>query len=148
MNVLMVCLGNICRSPMAEGVLQHLVSGAGLDWNVDSAGTGSWHVGEAPDRRAVSTCQKNGIDISGQQARQFRQTDFRNFDMILTMDDQNRGDVMRLARSEEDRSKISSIMDFTNIADDVVPDPYYDGQFDKAFDLIWASCAAIVEREQ
>jgi len=148
MNVLMVCLGNICRSPMAEGILQHLAADAGLDWNIDSAGTGNWHVGQAPDRRAVRTCHNNGIDISAQRARQFSQTDFRNFDMILTMDDDNRRDVMRLANSEEDRNKISSMMDFSPVKGDVVPDPYFDGQFDQAFELIWASCSAIVQREQ
>jgi low molecular weight protein-tyrosine phosphatase len=148
MNVLMVCLGNICRSPMAEGILQHLATGAGLNWNVDSAGTGRWHVGEAPDRRAVRTCDKNGINISAQRARQFRQNDFQDFDMILTMDNSNLDDVVRLARNDYERSKIYSIMDFTPVKGDTVPDPYFDGHFDEAFELLWESCSAIVRREQ
>ena len=148
MNVLMVCLGNICRSPMAEGIMQHLASDAGLDWTIDSAGTGSWHVGEAPDRRAVRTCHKNGIDISGQRARHFGQPDFRNFDLILTMDQSNLDDVRRLALNDTDRSKINAIMTYADIKGDVVPDPYYDGRFDEAYDLIWKSCSAIIARKQ
>jgi protein-tyrosine phosphatase len=148
MNVLMVCLGNICRSPMAEGIMQHLAAGAGLDWHIDSAGTGSWHVGEAPDRRAVQTCHKNGIDISGQQARHFGQSDFDQFDLILTMDNSNLDDVVRMAQNDTDRDKINSIMNYADIKGDVVPDPYYDGRFDEAFELIWASCTAIVNREE
>jgi len=148
MNVLMVCLGNICRSPMAEGILQHLAEGAGLDWTVDSAGTSGWHIGDSPDRRAVRTCRKNGIDISGQRARQFRQNDFRDFDMILTMDEANLHDVVRLAQNDDDKNKINSIMDFASAKGDVVPDPYYDDRFDEAFELIWSSCSAIVRREQ
>ena len=133
---------------MAEGIMQHLATDAGLDWHIDSAGTGSWHVGEAPDRRAVRTCDKNGIDISGQRARHFGQRDFRAFDLILTMDQSNLDDVRRLAQNDVDRNKINAIMNYADIKGDVVPDPYYDGLFDEAFDLIWASCSAIIQRER
>lgn len=133
---------------MAEGIMQHLATNAGLDWHIDSAGTGSWHVGEAPDRRAVSTCDNNGIDISGQRARHFGARDFRNFDLILTMDHSNLEDVTSLAQSDAERSKINSIMNYADIHGDVVPDPYYDGRFDEAFDLIYKSCSAIIQREQ
>lgn len=133
---------------MAEGVLRHLASEAGMNWRIDSAGTGDWHIGEAPDRRAVSTCDKNGIDISQQHARQFKTSDFRNFDLILTMDKSNRDDVGRLAKSDSDKAKIRSLMDYVSLEENTVPDPYYDGRFDQAFKLIWASCSAIVRDNQ
>jgi protein-tyrosine phosphatase len=85
----MVCLGNICRSPLAEGVMQHLANKHGLDWRVDSAGTGGWHVGEGPDRRSVRAAQNNGIDISQQICRKFRKSDFDEFDLIFVMDKSN-----------------------------------------------------------
>src|SRR5690606_38658263 len=87
MKILMVCLGNICRSPMAEGIMRHLVEEKGLDWEIDSAGTGGWHIGEAPDPRAIATAKKHGIDISRLQARKFTYRDFGNFDHIFAMDD-------------------------------------------------------------
>jgi len=129
---------------MAEGILNHIAASEGLDWAIDSAGTGSWHVGEAPDRRAVNTCRKNGIDISGQRARHFEQSDFRDFDLILTMDRSNLDDVLLLARNDDDRGKIKSILHYADVTGDVVPDPYYDGRFDEAFDLINRACSAIV----
>ncbi len=86
MKILMVCLGNICRSPLAEGIMQHLVKQHGLDWEVDSAGTGNWHVGQGPDKRSTRVARDNGIDISGQVCRVFNVRDFDTFDHILVMD--------------------------------------------------------------
>src|SRR6202012_5116478 len=97
MNILMVCLGNICRSPLAEGVMQHLSDERHLGWTIDSAGTGGWHVGEAPDRRSTHVARAHGIDISRQVCRKFRQSDFRDFDHIFVMDKNNLQDVLAMA---------------------------------------------------
>lgn len=121
MKLLMVCLGNICRSPLAHGVMQQLVEEAGLGWEVDSAGTGNWHVGDAPDRRAITVAKSNGVDISRQQAQHFHIGLFDEFDRIYVMDRSNYRDIMRLAKSDEHRRKVSLYLN-----DDEVPDPYYD----------------------
>ncbi len=89
MRILMVCLGNICRSPLAEGILRHHTQQQDLTWNIDSAGTGAWHAGEKPDPRSIEVAQKNSIDISGQRARQFVLIDFDRFDQIFVMDAEN-----------------------------------------------------------
>ena len=143
----MVCLGNICRSPMAQGVLEHMVRENDLAWHVDSAGTGSWHVGEPPDKRAVITCNSNGIDISGQRARQFRQEDFEQFDLILTMDKSNYRDILAKARSVEHSDKVRPILRYLGQQVDEVPDPYFDGKFQEAFDLIARSCGRLIQEE-
>jgi protein-tyrosine phosphatase len=100
MKVLLVCLGNICRSPLAHGILEHLANTEGLGWEIDSAGTGNWHIGHSPDSRSVAVARKMGVDISEQRARQFEQADFVRFDHILVMDDQNLKNVVALAQSE------------------------------------------------
>ncbi|MDN3550960.1 low molecular weight protein-tyrosine-phosphatase [Mucilaginibacter aquaedulcis] len=140
MKILMVCLGNICRSPLAEGVMQHLASEAGLDWQVDSAGTGGWHVGEGPDRRSTRTARNHGIDISKQVCRQFRTNDFDRFDHIFVMDKNNLTDVISLARNDQDIQKVKLLL-----GDKVVPDPYYDdNQFEPVFELIEGGCKDII----
>lgn len=106
MNILMVCLGNICRSPLAEGIMR---SKLGKEYFVDSAGTGSWHVGQAPDKRSIAVAKKYGIEISHLRARQFQVKDFDEFDYILAMDSSNYRDILSLARSEEDRMKVRLI---------------------------------------
>ncbi len=148
MNILMVCLGNICRSPLAEGIMQWQADAAGLKWHVDSAGTGAWHAGELPDRRSIATAQENGIDISNQRARQFRQQDFEQFDKIFVMDESNLRDVLRLARSEEDRAKVELMLDQTHPGQHrSVPDPYYDDDgFEAVFQMLDEACAAFVEK--
>jgi protein-tyrosine phosphatase len=93
MKILMVCLGNICRSPLAHGILEHLVIQKGLNWEIDSAGTGNWHVGQQPDHRSIAVAEKYGIDISGQCCRQFEVSDFDRFDHIFVMDRNNLEDV-------------------------------------------------------
>lgn len=130
MKILMVCLGNICRSPLAHGVMQALIEKKGLDWQVDSAGTGNWHVGQSPDRRAVLVAKKFGIDISAQRAQWFTNDLFNRFDKILVMDRQNYHDVIALAETEEQRAKVSLFLD-----EDEVPDPYDD---DALFDPVYA----------
>ena len=132
MKILMVCLGNICRSPLAEGILQAKVGDNHL---VDSAGTGDWHVGEQPDRRSVSVAKKYGVDISDQRAMHFNPVFFEEFDLIFAMDKQNSIDLQKLARNEEERNKVKLILkDGSGVAHNV-PDPYYDG--DEAFEHVY-----------
>lgn len=138
----MVCLGNICRSPLAEGIMQHLADKAGLDWQVDSAGTGDWHVGRAPDRRSIAAALNEGIDISKQVCRLFRVGDFDEFDLILVMDKSNLSNVLAFARNSSDRQKVKLLL-----GDKIVPDPYYDDtQFAPVFKLIEAGCKEIIKQ--
>jgi protein-tyrosine phosphatase len=133
MKILMVCLGNICRSPIAHGVLDHLIKTEGLDWSVESAGTGNWHVGQAPDPRAIEVARANGIDISGQRAQHFQAHLFDEYDRIFVMDRQNHQDVLVLAKTETHRQKVSLFL-----VDDIVPDPYYDNHlFEGVYSLIY-----------
>jgi protein-tyrosine phosphatase len=142
MNILMVCLGNICRSPLAEGIMQHLADKAGLNWRVDSAGTGDWHIGRAPDRRSIKAARDEGVDISKQVCRLFRVSDFDEFDLILVMDKSNLSNVLAFARNDEDRKKVKMLL-----GDKIVPDPYYDdAQFAPVFKLIEAGCKEIIKQ--
>jgi len=135
----MVCLGNICRSPLAHGILQHKVDAIELDWTIDSAGTGSWHVGQPPDNRSIEIGLKFGVDITNQKARQFIKSDFARFDKIYVMDSENYNNVVSLARSEEDKSKVGLILNLVNPGmNTAVPDPYYGGKqgFENVYDLL------------
>ncbi len=146
MKILMVCLGNICRSPLAEGILKAKVREHGLDWEVDSAGTGSWHVGELPDPRSIATARKHGIDITDQRARQLRPEDLDEYDLILAMDRSNLRDILRLARNDEQRRKVRLIMEFAdpdNAQD--VPDPYWDDDgFEQVFQMLERAAEGII----
>jgi len=138
----MVCLGNICRSPLAHGIMEQMAKDKGLDWELDSAGTGNWHVGEAPDRRSIRTARAHGIDISKQVCRLFRISDFDTYDHIFVMDRNNLSDILAMARNEEDAKKVSLLL-----GDQIVPDPYYDdSQFEPVFSLIEEGCKAIIEK--
>lgn len=137
----MVCLGNICRSPLAHGILEHLVRQKGLNWEIDSAGTGGWHVGQQPDSRSIAIAKKYGLDISGQSCRKFDTSDFERFDQILVMDYNNLNDVKALARNEEEHNKISLFL-----KDSIVPDPYHDDdQFDPIYQIIEKRCKELIE---
>lgn len=143
MKILMVCLGNICRSPLAHGVMEHLVKEKGLDWEIDSAGTGDWHIGSAPDRRSIAVAKSYGLDISGQCCRLFTVEDFDTFDKIFVMDKMNLHDVLGLARNEQDRAKVKLLLNT-----EMVPDPYYqDDQFDSVYRMIENGCKRIIEEE-
>ncbi|MEX8547616.1 MAG: low molecular weight protein-tyrosine-phosphatase [Mucilaginibacter sp.] len=142
MKILMVCLGNICRSPLAEGIIKQQVKEAGLDWEIDSAGTGNWHIGEAPDQRSTLEAKTRGVDISQQVCRQFNVQDFDGFDLILVMDKNNRRDVLSLARNQHDRDKVKLLLN-----DQEVPDPYFnDHYFSPVFDLIEGGCKDIIKK--
>lgn len=148
MKILMVCLGNICRSPLAEGIMQHKARQAGFDWTVDSAGTGYWHVGEMPDHRSIKTARQYGIDIAAQRARQFHAIDFERFDRIFVMDTQNLRDVLRHAGSEVHRAKVDLILNQIHPGQDrSVPDPYYDDDgFEHVFQMLDAACGEFVNQ--
>lgn len=118
----MVCLGNICRSPLAEGVMRHLVNEKGLDWQIASAGTGNWHVGNAPDRRSIAVARNLGYDISGQKAQHFNKRFFEDYDHILVMDKNNLKDVLALAETDEHKQKVRLFL----LNDKELVDPYYD----------------------
>ncbi|MFA7686442.1 MAG: low molecular weight protein-tyrosine-phosphatase [Moheibacter sp.] len=136
MKILMVCLGNICRSPLAEGILQ---SKLGEDFLVASAGTGSWHVGRCPDKRSIAVAKKYGIDISTQRARQFKTGDFDEFDLIYVMDQSNYEDVLSLAEDDVQRSKVRLILEeYENGEEKNVPDPYFGGDdgFEEVYRLL------------
>jgi len=138
----MVCLGNICRSPLAHGILEHMAKEQGLDWEVDSAGTGNWHVGEAPDRRSIRTAARHGIDISSKVCRLFSVSDFDTYDHIFVMDRNNLSDILAMARNKEDTQKVRLLL-----GDKIVPDPYYDdSQFEPVFRMIEAGCREIIRK--
>ena len=137
----MVCLGNICRSPLAHGILEHLAREKGLDWEIDSAGTGNWHVGQQPDKRSIAVAKKYGVDISGQCCRQFDISDFEKYDHILVMDYSNLNDVKALAPGEADHQKVALFL-----KDGIVPDPYYDdNEFDPVYCMVEKRCREILE---
>ena len=142
----MVCLGNICRSPLAEGILKAKVRERGLGWQIDSAGTGAWHVGELPDHRSVEIAEQRGLDITDQRARQFSERDFSDFDLILVMDSNNYRDVIHMAPTEQDRQKVKMIMNYVEPGrNQNVPDPYWnDDGFAGVYDMLDEACERII----
>ncbi len=148
-KILMVCLGNICRSPMAEGLMQAKIQRHKLGAEVDSAGFERFHTGDAPDYRATTTMKTHGIDISGQVARQFRKSDFDTFDLIYVMDQNNFNDVKSLAVSQSQMLKVEFIVnELQPGSNKPVPDPYYGGTdgFEKVYQLLDAATEAIALR--
>lgn len=148
MKILMVCLGNICRSPLAEGILQEMAIKNQLDWSIDSVGTSSWHAGEKPDSRSIKVAQKYGIDISGQRSRQLQVADFQAFDIIYAMDSSNYNDIRRLAPTPADKAKVRLILNeaFTG-QNRAVPDPYWgDDGFENVYQMLEEACQAIVQK--
>ena len=149
--VLFVCLGNICRSPAAEAIFINLIEKKKLTdgFIVDSAGTGSWHIGSAPDKRSIEVADKHGIDIRHQKARQFTNHDFNKFDHIYVMDKSNFSDVVRLASTQNDVDKVKLILQHVNSENPPsVPDPYYGGNdgFENVYQLLDAACQKIIDK--
>lgn len=142
-KILMVCLGNICRSPLAEGILQSKTDSSTI-W-VDSAGTAGYHVGSLPDNRSIAVAKVHGIDISYQRCRKFSVNDFSTFDYIFVMDNSNYNDVISLARSVEEKEKVRLILNEVNLSVTEVPDPYYGGPngFEYVFELLDNACTEI-----
>ena len=138
MKILMVCLGNICRSPLAEGILQSKLSGRFV---VDSAGTINMHEGNSPDHRSIETAQNYNVDISQQKSRHFSVSDFQEYDRIYAMDQNNLKDVLKLATSEEERQKVSLILENNQ----EVPDPYWSEmkEFNEVYQLLDEACERI-----
>ena len=143
-KILMVCLGNICRSPLAEGILTSMVDSTQV--YVDSAGTGGYHLGDAPDPRSIAIAKKNGIDISNQVCRKFTAEDFNRFDTIYVMDSSNYTNVVKLANSEADRAKVKLLLSEIEGKNLEVPDPYYGGDdgFKNVYNLIHQACSKLI----
>jgi len=149
-KICFVCLGNIVRSPLAENMFRHLTLEAKLahKYDVDSAGTSGWHVGEQPDRRMRRVAAGHGFKYDG-RARQFKQRDFEEFDLVIAMDSDNRANLSRLARSEEERAKIHLMREFDpqGSPTEPVPDPYYGGidGFEEVFQIVKRSCQGMLD---
>ena len=150
LRLLVVCLGNICRSPMAEGALRARIQIAGLDHllTVDSVGTGHWHVGDPPDPRAIATAARHGVDISGLRGRQLRASDYHEFDWLLCADPDNLRDV-RAAAPAGARASLSLLLDWAGQGKQGVPDPYTGGEadFERVWTLVDRAALAIVGRQ-
>jgi len=145
MKILMVCLGNICRSPLAEGILSNKIPN--LNVTVDSAGTAGYHIGSKPDPRAIDIAKKNNIDISSLRARKFEHSDFINFDKIYVMDRNNYNNIIGLAENKDQASKVILITDVLD-SGSFVPDPYYGdiADFEKVFNLLDKICQKIANK--
>ncbi|GAA4282404.1 low molecular weight protein-tyrosine-phosphatase [Gaetbulibacter aestuarii] len=143
-KILMVCLGNICRSPLAEGILKSKLPSD--SFHVDSAGTANYHIGEAPDKRSIATARNHGLEISQLRGRQFSAMDFEVFDLIYTMDNSNYHHVIQQARNEADKSKVKLILNEIYPGKDLdVPDPYYGGDqgFENVYNMLNKACEVI-----
>lgn len=146
-SVLFVCLGNICRSPLGQGIFEDLVKEQDLadKFIVDSCGTGAWHEGELPHLGSIEIAKRNGISIVNQKARQIRKSDFENFDWILAMDRSNLRDIKAIAG--ESRSRIHLLREFDPFIGDLdVPDPYYSGGFEGVFEIVERSCRVLLDK--
>ena len=147
MKILMVCLGNICRSPLAEGILQSKINSE--IFQVDSAGTAAYHVGELPDVRSVAVAKKYGIDLTNQRARKFVIEDFDNFDLIYAMDESNYQNILELSRGDEDVQKVNMILnEVVSNSNANVPDPYYGGNdgFENVYKMLDKACVIIADK--
>jgi len=149
MNILMVCLGNICRSPLAEGILQYKADKAGLNWKVDSAGTGNYHIGHPPHKLSQKVAKLHGIDICGQQCRQFKKEDMLAFDKIYAMDNDVYDDMKRISRELWDPSKTNLLMNELFPRENIdVPDPWYgtERNYHEVYEMMDKACDVIIEK--
>lgn len=143
MKILMVCLGNICRSPLAEGIMKNKLMAYGIPFEIDSAGTGAWHIGQSPDKRSVQVARQYGIDISGQRARQFKVEDFEAFDFIFAMDQNNRRDILSLTANGI-AENVHLFLEFAGMGCNDVPDPWFGNEtdFEAVYKLLDDACTA------
>lgn len=146
MKILMVCLGNICRSPVAEGIMLDLIKKHQLKLEVDSAGTAGYHVNEPPDPRTIRNARKYGVDLSNLRARKFVPSDFDQFDQIYVMDESNLREVQRMAKNQQHRQKVKLLLEVIG-RKEPVPDPYYGSEedFDLVFKLVSEACEKIAQ---
>jgi protein-tyrosine phosphatase len=147
MRILFVCLGNICRSPLAEGILQQKAAEAGLEMRVDSAGTGGWHIGNSPDPRSIAVAARHGVDISGQRCRRVGKADFERFDLIFGMDRRN-VELLRAQAPDAAKRKIHLFLDYARGTAIDVLDPYYEGEdgFETVYSMLSAGCSSLIGR--
>lgn len=148
-RILMVCLGNICRSPIADGLLRHKVAQENLPIIVDSAGTSAHHIGQAPDERMQKVATSRGVPIDFLRARQFKAEDFEQFDIIYAMDDSNQANILKLARNENDRNKVRLFLNELYPGKDMnVPDPYFGGEkgFIDVFEMVDSTTEMIINK--
>ena len=151
MKILMVCLGNICRSPMAEGILKYKINKEGLSWQVDSAGTNGFHIGEAPHRLSQKVSSENGIDISHQRSRLFIPDDFDRFDKIYAMANNVIAEMKQISKEKFDRSKVDLLMNELKPGANLdIIDPWYGPEADyyQVFDLIEKACEALINNHR
>jgi len=147
-KILFVCLGNICRSPLAEGIMIKLITEKDLKLHVDSAGTAKFHVGEAPDARTILNAKNHDVNISALRARQFSENDFDEFDKIYVMDNSNMTNVLALAKNEIQSQKVELLLNVLHPNKQMeVPDPYFGGDegFEEIFNLVYSACEKIAE---
>lgn len=146
-RILMVCLGNICRSPLAHGILESKLNSK--SFQIDSAGTSNYHINSLPDSRSIAVAKKNGLDITNQRGRQFVTEDFEKFDYIYVMDQSNFKNVIKMARNAQDISKVKLILNESHPNKNLeVPDPYYGGAygFDDVYNMLDEACNAIAKQ--
>jgi protein-tyrosine phosphatase len=148
-KILFVCLGNICRSPLAEGIFQHICEKRGLksQYSVDSAGTGDWHIGQPPDKRAIAAAKRQGIILTS-RCRQFQSADYQAFDYILAMDRNNYSDLMAHCPPQyQSKIKLMRDYDFADAKNSDVPDPYHGGpeDFDAVFTILDRTCNRLLD---
>jgi len=150
MRVVFVCLGNICRSPLAEGIFRHMVAQKGLQSSieVDSAGTGAWHAGESPDRRSIAAANGHGVSLDGQRARQVADSDYFDAEWLIAMDQSNLSTLQRRAPTRGARAKLELLMAAPRGEDQDVPDPYYgsDQGFEDVYQLVWRGCEGLLKQ--
>jgi protein-tyrosine phosphatase len=152
-KILFVCLGNICRSPLVEGIMLHFIKEQQLQntFQVDSAGTAGYHINETPDRRTIANAKKNGVDISHLRARQFTTNDFDAFDKIYVMDNSNYQNVVAMAQNNTHKNKIDYLLNLLYPGENKhVPDPYYgtEKNFEDVFQFVYKACQKIINTEQ
>ena len=148
-KILFVCLGNICRSPLAEGIMLHFLQNKNEAIKVDSAGTAHYHVGEKPDNRTIENALKHGVDLNGLRARQFKAIDLDEFDYIFAMDKNNLRHILSACKTVEQKNKVHLFLPFSgNVVVEEMPDPYYgtEKDFEKVFQLTYTACKDVFNK--